>query len=76
MTPIVCFTLNLLLCCNYPSELNELISVQANELKLDEDIRCSETRALQERKVLASLLDNIADGIICIDSTGIIQRFK
>ena len=39
-------------------------------------IRGAETKALQERRVLNSLLDSVVDGVISIDPRGFIKRFN
>ncbi len=58
------------------AEIAEALAVQEHELELDSQIRGAETRALQERRVLNTLLDTIIDGVISISPTGVIMRFN
>lgn len=58
------------------TEIAEALAVQEHELELDSQIRGAETRALQERRVLNTLLDTIIDGVISISPTGVIMRFN
>ncbi|KAJ3225330.1 hypothetical protein HK099_006975 [Clydaea vesicula] len=57
-------------------EIQESIQIQERELEMEGHIRGAETKALLERKVLKSLLDSVADGVISIDPRGTIQRFN
>lgn len=56
--------------------LAEALQVQERELAMEGHIRGAETRALQERRVLNSLLDSVVDGVISIDPRGFIVKFK
>ncbi|KAI9222896.1 hypothetical protein BC828DRAFT_345522, partial [Blastocladiella britannica] len=58
------------------SNINEIVSAQEREYVLDRSIRISERKMLTERRVLNSVLDTIADGIINIAPDGTITRFN
>jgi signal transduction histidine kinase len=57
-------------------EINEANFIYLRELEMESQVRGVETKALQERKVLNSLLDTVVDGVISIDPLGEIKRFK
>ena len=57
-------------------QINESLMIQEHELEMESFVRKAETRALQERKVLGSLLATVVDGVISIDPLGVIKRFK
>jgi hypothetical protein len=48
-------------------QLSEALQVQERELAMEGHIRGAESKALQERRVLNSLLDSVVDGVISID---------
>lgn len=54
----------------------EALAIQERELAMDAHIRGAETKALQERRVLNSLLDSVVDGVISIDPRGFIRKFN
>jgi len=58
------------------AEIAEALIVQERELEMEGYIRGAETKALQERRVLNSLLDSVVDGVISIDPRGKIKRFN
>lgn len=58
------------------AEIAEALIVQERELEMEGYIRGAETKALQERRVLNSLLDTVVDGVISIDPRGFISRFN
>lgn len=58
------------------AEIAEALIVQERELEMEGYIRGAESRALQERRVLNSLLDSVVDGVISIDPRGFIKRFN
>ena len=58
------------------AEIDESLAIQERELEMEGFIRSAETKALQERRVLNSLLDTVVDGVISIDVRGFIMRFK
>lgn len=60
----------------HAQELDEANLLYLRELEMDNQVRSMETKALQERKVLNSLLDTIVDGVVSIDPMGQIMRFK
>jgi transcriptional regulator with PAS, ATPase and Fis domain len=57
-------------------QLSEALQVQERELAMEGHIRGAESKALQERRVLNSLLDSVVDGVISIDPRGFIVKFK
>jgi transcriptional regulator with PAS, ATPase and Fis domain len=57
-------------------QLSEALQVQAREMAMEGHIRGAESKALQERRVLNSLLDSVVDGVISIDPRGFIVKFK
>jgi len=61
---------------SHEHELQEANAIYAHELEMEAQVRSVETKALQERKVLNSLLDTVVDGVISIDPLGIIKRFN
>jgi len=56
--------------------IHEALAIQERELAMDGHIRGAETKALQERRVLNSLLDSVVDGVISIDPRGFICKFN
>ena len=58
------------------AELSDLYLVQENELGMESLIRGTELNALQERRMLNSLLDSVVDSVISIDPRGTITRFN
>lgn len=58
------------------AELEEEYLIQERELEMEGFIRGAELKAMQERRVLSSLLDSVVDGVISIDPKGYISRFK
>lgn len=58
------------------AKIDEILQNQKREYEIEESIQEAEFLALQERRTLNSLLDNVANGVISITPTGIIQRFK
>ncbi|KAI9215787.1 hypothetical protein BC828DRAFT_45763, partial [Blastocladiella britannica] len=60
----------------HESNVNEIIATQQREYIMDRSIRISERKMLTERRVLNSVLDTIADGIINIKVDGTITRFN
>ncbi|KAJ3215567.1 hypothetical protein HK099_006301 [Clydaea vesicula] len=58
------------------AELEELADNYKHELALEAQVRGAETKALQERKILNCLLDNVVDGVVSIDPFGTIKRFN
>lgn len=57
-------------------QIAEALQVQERELAMEGHIRGAESKALQERRVLNSLLDSVVDGVISIDPRGFIVKFK
>jgi signal transduction histidine kinase len=57
-------------------QLSDALQVQERELAMEGYIRGAESKALQERRVLNSLLDSVVDGVISIDPRGFIVKFK
>jgi signal transduction histidine kinase len=57
-------------------QLSDALQIQARELAMEGHIREAESKALQERRVLNSLLDSVVDGVISIDPRGFIVKFK
>jgi signal transduction histidine kinase len=57
-------------------QLSEALQVQERELAMEGHIRGAESKALQERRVLNSLLNSVVDGVISIDPRGFIVKFK
>lgn len=58
------------------AEIDQLIDFQNLEKQTEAFVRAAEVGALFERTVLSSLLDNVADGVVTISTTGKIERFK
>jgi hypothetical protein len=58
------------------NEINDMVTFQTLELETESLVREAESKALFERKVLSSLLDNVSDGVITISPAGKIDRFK
>ncbi|KAJ1503168.1 hypothetical protein HMI54_008351 [Coelomomyces lativittatus] len=54
----------------------ELLATQQREHQMEASIRATERRTLTERKTLNSVLDNVTDGIITIDTNCIITRIN
>jgi PAS domain S-box-containing protein len=50
--------------------------VQKRELEMEDLMRETELNALQERRMLNSLLDSVVDSVISIDPRGTINRFN
>jgi signal transduction histidine kinase len=57
-------------------QLSDALQIQERELAMEDHIRGAESKALQERRVLNSLLDSVVDGVISIDPRGFIVKFK
>jgi len=57
-------------------QIAEALNIQERELAMEGHIRGAETKALQERRVLNSLLDSVVDGVISIDPRGFICKFN
>jgi len=57
-------------------ELAEANLVYLHELEMEAQVRGLENSALQERKILNSLLDNVVDGVVSINPLGRIMRFN
>jgi signal transduction histidine kinase len=49
--------------------------VQESEIEMEGHIRGAEVKAMQERRMLNSLLDSVVDSVISIDPRGTITRF-
>jgi hypothetical protein len=60
----------------FDEDISEFGLVQEREREMETTIRNTETKALQERKVLTAILNTTVDGVISIDPTGFIKRFK
>lgn len=60
----------------FEEDVSEVQQVQEREREMEAVIRNAETKALQERKVLTAILNTTVDGVISIDPTGFIKRFK
>jgi PAS domain S-box-containing protein len=58
------------------AELSEALVVQERELEMEGYIRGAELKAMQERRMLNSLLDSVIDSVISIDPRGTITRFN
>lgn len=58
------------------AEIAEALVIQERELEMEGYIRGAELKAMQERRVLNSLLDSVVDSVISIDPRGTITRFK
>ena len=56
--------------------IQELLKVQRHELFMDQNMRELDVKAMFERRILNTLLDTIADGVINITPTGTITRFN
>lgn len=61
---------------SFDEEIKAIENNHIREIEFEGAIIQNETAALQERKLLNNLLDNIVDSVISIDPTGIIRRFK
>ncbi|KAJ3273908.1 hypothetical protein HDV01_003739 [Terramyces sp. JEL0728] len=57
-------------------DINNLRAVQEKEIKMEESMHDSEMKMLVERRVLNSVLESVADGIINITPDGCITRFN
>jgi PAS domain-containing protein len=57
-------------------ELSELGAAYSREIQMQQEIHDAEYKALIEKKLLSSLLNNVVDGIINIDSKGVITKFN
>jgi PAS domain S-box-containing protein len=58
------------------AEISEALVVQERELEMEGYIRGAELKAMQERRMLNSLLDSVVDSVITIDPRGTITRFN
>jgi PAS domain S-box-containing protein len=58
------------------AEMAEALLVQERELEMEGYIRGSELKAMQERRMLNSLLDSVQDSVISTDPRGTISRFN
>jgi PAS domain-containing protein len=58
------------------AEISDMVAFQKLELETESLVREAELKALFERNVLSSLLDNVADGVISISPAGKIDRFN
>ncbi|ORY44825.1 hypothetical protein BCR33DRAFT_784885 [Rhizoclosmatium globosum] len=58
------------------NELSEMKAVQDREITMEQSIHDAECEALMERRILSSVLDSVIDGIIIIDTSGIIRRLN
>ncbi|TPX50467.1 guanylate cyclase [Synchytrium endobioticum] len=58
------------------AELAELKAIQDKEIMMEQTIRDAEYKMLIERKLLNSVLDSCFDGIMNIDTSGIVFRFN
>ncbi|KAL5034531.1 hypothetical protein RTP6_002369 [Batrachochytrium dendrobatidis] len=61
---------------DHQEEIQFMIDVQDKEIAMEEAIHDTELRMLVERRILNSVLETVDDGIINIDTTGIICRFN
>ena len=61
---------------SHRQEIKDLISANIREAELDNSIREAEHNMFLERRMLMSVLDTVVDGVISIDSTGVIKRFN
>ncbi|KAI8891975.1 hypothetical protein BC833DRAFT_546081, partial [Globomyces pollinis-pini] len=57
-------------------QLEELKQIQEKEIMMEESMHDSEMKMLIERRILNSVLETVADGIINITAAGIIRRFN
>ncbi|KAJ3260004.1 hypothetical protein HK103_001514 [Boothiomyces macroporosus] len=57
-------------------DINNLKAVQDKEIKMEESMHDSEMKMLVERRILNSVLETVADGIINIKPDGKITRFN
>jgi PAS domain S-box-containing protein len=58
------------------AEIAEALIVQERELEMEGYIRGAELKAMQERRMLNSLLDSVEDSVISMDPRGTISRFN
>ena len=58
------------------AEISEMYEVQEREREMEAVIRGTELSALQERRMLNSLLDSVVDSVMSIDPNGTITRFN
>jgi PAS domain S-box-containing protein len=58
------------------AEMADALLVQERELEMEGHIRGSELKAMQERRMLNSLLDSVMDSVVSIDPRGTITRFN
>jgi PAS domain S-box-containing protein len=58
------------------AEITEALIVQERELEMEGYIRGAELKAMQERRMLNSLLDSVQDSVISTDPRGTISRFN
>jgi PAS domain S-box-containing protein len=58
------------------AEISEALVVQERELEMEGYIRGAELKAMQERRMLNSLVDSVVDSVISIDPRGAISRFN
>jgi PAS domain S-box-containing protein len=58
------------------AEISDALVVQERELEMEGYIRGAELKAMQERRMLNSLLETVVDSVISIDPTGKITRFN
>jgi PAS domain S-box-containing protein len=58
------------------SEMADSLIVQERELEMEGYIRGAELKAMQERRMLNSLLDSVDDSVVSTNPTGTITRFN
>ena len=61
---------------DHETQLKSLQDMQEKEILFEEAMHDNEMKILIERRILSSVLETVTDGVICINSSGIIVRFN